>query len=132
MMMKPLAELVLGAHDTGPILVPEPAPSDDVQIMGRGRLLTIHDVEAVFFGRRSQKWIKQNVAPEKRILVGDLWCMWESDLRDYLDAQRGMPSPKRRAHLLKNSPMRSLIDEAVGRRNKQRGREKRARNLDAQ
>lgn len=132
MMMKPLAELVLTPANTEPLPYPAPAESQDMQIMGRGRLLTIHDVEAVFFGRRSAKWIKQHVAPEKRILIGELWCIWESDLRDYLDAQRGLPSPKRRAHLLKNSPMRSLIDEAVARRNKERGREKRARNTVAQ
>jgi hypothetical protein len=102
-----------------------PQAQDEVQIMGRGRLLTIHDVEAVFFGRRTAKWIKKHVAPEKRILVGDLWCIWESDLRDYLDAQRGIPSPKLRAHLLKNSPMRQLINDAVGRRNKERARARR-------
>lgn len=123
--MKPLAELVLAHHPTD--LIPEPVPQaqDEVQIMGRGRLLTIHDVETVFFGRRSQKWIKKYVAPEKRILIGDMWCIWESDLRDYLDAQRGIPSPKRRAHLLKNSPMRSLINQAVGRRNKERSQARR-------
>lgn len=123
--MKPLAELVLAHHPTDPIPEPVPQAQDEVQIMGRGRLLTIHDVEAVFFGRRSQKWIKKYVAPEKRILIGDMWCIWESDLRDYLDAQRGIPSPKRRAHLLKNSPMRSLINQAVGRRNKERSQARR-------
>lgn len=129
--MKPLAELVLAHHNTDPIIDAVPTAQDEVQIMGRGRLLTIHDVEAVFFGRRTAKWIKQHVAPEKRIIVGDLWCVWESDLRDYLDAQRGLPSPKRRAHLLKNSPMRSLINDAVGRRNKERARARRNKN-DAQ
>lgn len=126
-MMKSLAELVTTSHDTTPLIEPVPAAKDEVQIMGRGRLLTIHDVEAVFFGRRSQQWIKKHVAPEKRILIGDLWCIWESDLRDYLDAQRGLPSPKLRAHLLKNSPMRSLINDAVARRNKERGRARRVK-----
>jgi hypothetical protein len=112
--------------------IPEPPPiapgieGDDIEIMGRGRLLSIHDVEALFFGRRGVRWIKKNVAPDKRILIGDLWCWWECDIRDYFDQQRGQPSPKSRAHLLKVSPMRGLINAAVAKRTKERFREQRA------
>lgn len=123
-MTKALLDLI-GAH-VPPMATPDPPPPpEDLAIAGRGRLLTLADVEGMFFGRRSQRWIKTHVAPEKRILIGDMWCMWECDLRDWFDAQRGLPSPKRRAHLLGTHAMRGLINEAVARRTRERARAKR-------
>ena len=92
----------------------------DLHIAGRGRLLSIYDVQTLLFSHRTVRWIKSNVIPEQRIVIGHIWCYWEYDLRGYLDALRGAPSNMQRGHLNRGNPMRARIDRKVARAVQQR------------
>lgn len=96
--MMPLAEL-LGMPSPDANDTPDDHLQDGLSIEGRGRLLSVPDVQKLLFFARTERWVKRKVLPEKRILVGHLVCWWESDIRTWLDGLRGRDTPMRRETL---------------------------------
>lgn len=57
----------------------------------RGRLLTADEIaEEIFRSKVSAWWVRKNVAPAKKVVLGHSTVMWyEHDVREWVDSRRG-------------------------------------------
>jgi hypothetical protein len=96
----------------------------ELTIPDRGRLFSVEDVQALLPVSYSIRWIKERVAPGKKIMLGQDAFWWEYDVRDWLDSLRGQRSPKSRDHLRKDSPMRNSIENIVNAKRRRAAQER--------
>lgn len=64
--------------------------SSDQRLTSRGRLLTARQIATeIFSDPKRERWVRQTVAPESRLILGHSTVMWwEQDVLNWLDSKR--------------------------------------------
>lgn len=68
------------------LAAPDPKDKKVVPLEQRGKMMFVADVVALFRGKKSEWWVRNKFAPDKKHYTGRTPYWWECDVQAALDA----------------------------------------------